>query len=53
MGKKNSTFPADTTMTKLTFLNDSKVDSELYAYLQSISEIDSETQEIRVYKNKM
>lgn len=53
MGRKNSTFPADTTMTKLTFLNDSKVDSELYAYLQSISVLDSDTQEIRVYKNKM
>lgn len=31
-------FPADTDLTKeITFLKDSKIDAELYAYLQSIS----------------
>ena len=27
-------FPADTTLEELTFLNDKKLDAELYAYLQ-------------------
>lgn len=55
MMKKNieKRFPADTRMEKegqkiKTFLNDSKVDAELYAYLLSISRpVDGET---RVYK---
>jgi hypothetical protein len=51
--KKNSAFPADTTMKNRTFLNDPKIDAELYAYLQSISEIDPESQEVRVYKKNM
>ena len=29
-------FPAETTMEKLTFLNDNKADGLLYAYLQSL-----------------
>ena len=33
--KKN--FPADTTIEKTTFLNDPKIDADLYAYLLSIS----------------
>lgn len=33
-------FPADTTLEKLTFLNNKKIDGELYAYLQSISKFD-------------
>ena len=34
-------FPADTTLEKLTFLNNRKIDAELYAYLQSISSFDA------------
>lgn len=30
-------FPADTTLTSLTFLNDKKIDGELYALFQSMS----------------
>ena len=35
MAKKDESkrFPADTTMKSLTFLNDKKVNGELYAYL--------------------
>lgn len=33
-------FPADTTLDIITFLNDKKVDGELYAYLQSLSRHD-------------
>lgn len=33
----NKRFPADTTLTQATFLNDKKIDSELYAYLQGLS----------------
>jgi hypothetical protein len=31
--KKEKRFPADTALDHLTFLNDKKIDSELYAYL--------------------
>ena len=49
-------FPADTRMERegekiKTFLNDSKVDAELYGYLLSISL--PEEGETRVYKSKM
>lgn len=30
-------FPADTTLDTLTFLNDKKINGELYAYLQELS----------------
>ena len=30
--------PADTTLESLTFLNDKKINGELYAYLQELSE---------------
>ena len=49
-------FPADTTMSNndegeliLTFLNDPKIDGELYAYLLSLSI--GEEKETRVYKD--
>jgi hypothetical protein len=31
-------FPADTTLDNLTFLNDKKINGELYAYLQGLSQ---------------
>lgn len=37
MSEDKKRFPADTTMDTLTFLNDKKINGELYAYLQSIS----------------
>ena len=46
-------FPADTTTETTTFLNDPKVDAELYAYLQALSVFDADSGENRVYKNKM
>lgn len=47
--------PADTTLTEPTFLNDKKVDGELYAYLQSISmPVENEGKmETRVYFKNM
>lgn len=33
----NKRMPADTTLKELTFLNDKKIDGELYALLQSYS----------------
>lgn len=33
----NKRFPANTTLTQDTFLNDKKVDAELYAFLISLS----------------
>lgn len=44
-------FPADTTLDMKTFLNDPKVNGELYAYLLSMSV--GEEGETRVYKNKL
>ena len=46
-------FPADTTDEELTFLNDGKIDAELYAYLQSQSYPDPETKETRVDKSRL
>jgi len=43
-------FPANTTLKELTFLNDKKVDAELYAYFQSISHYDEDTKVTRVNK---
>lgn len=44
-------FPSETTLDKLTFLNDKKVDGELYAYLLSKArEVQKET---RVYKSSL
>jgi biotin operon repressor len=46
-------FPADTTDEEITFLNDGKIDAELYAYLQSLSYPDAETKQTRVDKSKL
>jgi hypothetical protein len=46
-------FPADTDLNKRTFLNDPKIDAELYAYLQSISVPDETGTETRVYKKDL
>lgn len=46
----NKRIPADTQLKTLTFLNDKKIDGELYAYLQSISYA-NENKETVVYKN--
>jgi len=46
-------FPADVTMEETTFLNNGRVDAELYAYFQSISYPDPETKETRVDKSKI
>lgn len=35
----NKSFPANRTMDIKTFLNDPKIDSELYAYLLSLSKV--------------
>lgn len=43
-------FPADTSLDYETFLNDSKIDGELYAYLLSQSYGDKESGETVVYK---
>lgn len=43
-------FPADTSLDYETFLNDSKVDGELYAYLLSQSYGDKKSGETVVYK---
>lgn len=45
-------FPADTDLSYLTFLNDKKLDSELYAYLQSISYADDSKRTV-VYKSSL
>lgn len=50
MNKIQKHFPADTTLDEITFLNDSKVDAELYGYLLSQSYPDEETKETRVKK---
>ena len=44
--------PADTTLETLTFLNDKKINGELYAYLQELSEyivIDKENNKFLTY----
>lgn len=46
-------FPANVTLTELTFLNDPKVDAELYAYLQSMSYPDPDTKETKVRKKDL
>ena len=46
-------FPADTTLLQKTFLNDPKVDAELYGYLLSQSYPDLETKETRVKKSQL
>lgn len=44
-------FPSNTTLEELTFLNDKKVDGDLYAYLLSKARgVDKET---RVYKSSL
>lgn len=48
----NKRFPANTTLDYSTFLNNKKVDGELYAYLQSISQI-TENKETVVYKTAL
>lgn len=48
----NKRIPADTQLKTLTFLNDKKIDGELYAYLQSISYA-NENKETVVYKNTL
>lgn len=48
--KNEKHFPADTSLTYETFLNDSKVDGELYAYLLSHSYGDKDSGETIVYK---
>lgn len=48
-------FPADTTLDSLTFLNDKKINGELYAYLQQISNyevIDKSENKFITYVNK-
>ena len=50
MSQIHKRFPADTTDEEITFLNDGKIDAELYAYLQSISYPDPETKQTRVDK---
>lgn len=47
----SKTFPANTVLDMKTFLNDSKVNGELYAYLLSMSV--GEEEETRVYKNNL
>ena len=44
-------FPADTALTSLTFLNDKKIDGELYAFLQSCSYPDEYKRTIVAKKN--
>lgn len=46
-------FPADTTKEKLTFLNNPKIDAELYAYLMAKSFPDPITKETRTYKKDL
>ena len=53
MSKIQKRFPADTTLDTVTFLNDPKVDAELYAYFQSMSYPDPETGTTRVEKSKL
>lgn len=53
MNKIQKRFPADTTLDTLTFLNDPKVDAELYAYLQSMSFPDAATGTTRVEKKRL
>lgn len=53
MAQIHKRFPADTTDEEITFLNDGKIDAELYAYLQSISYPDPETKQTRVDKSHL
>ena len=53
MPQVHKRFPADTTEEEMTFLNDSRIDAELYAYLQSLSYPDLESKETRVDKSKI
>ena len=46
-------FPADTTSEEITFLNDGKIEAQLYAYLQSLSYPDPETKQTRVDKARL
>ena len=48
----NKRFPANTTLEDLTFLNDKKIDGELYALLQSLS-IPNENKETVVYTSSL
>lgn len=43
-------FPANVDMNILTFLNNKKINSELYAYLQSLSEYDVINKQYNIYK---
>lgn len=49
----NKRFPANTSLNMDTFLNDKKVDGELYAFLQTISYVDTTTRITYVLKKKM
>lgn len=46
-------FPAETTMEKLTFLNDNKADGLLYAYLQSLSMPYCVNKEENIYETRV
>ena len=55
MAEDRKRFPANTTLDTLTFLNDKKVNGELYAYLQGISDydlVDEEKKEYITYVSK-
>lgn len=55
MSEDKKRFPADTTLNSLTFLNDKKINGELYAYLQQLSEfivIDKAQNEYVTYVRK-
>ena len=43
-------FPANVDMNILTFLNNKKINGELYAYLQSLSEYDVINKQYNIYK---
>ena len=43
-------FPANVDMNILTFLNNKKINGELYAYLQSLSEYDVISKQHNIYK---
>lgn len=53
MSQIHKRFPADTTNEEITFLNDGKIDAQLYAYLQSLSYPDPETKQTRVDKARL
>lgn len=53
MNKIQKRFPATTSLDEKTFLNDNKIDAELYAYLQTQSYPDIETKETRVFKKNL